>query len=226
MSDEPALLAAILAHPDEDTPRLMYADWLDEHGQPERAEFIRIQCDATADEAAADRAAELEGRNRAKWLAGLPAFGEAQWEFRRGFPEFLRVSGEVFLERFAAFARVPWLRSLWLYGLSPWDLRDFANQPWEPQWIELAFMMVWSSHTQLRNGPAFVALSMCSQLSQLRRLTVFRGDLDPECVQALATSPYTENLQHLCVLDHRGDRGEDTLLDPLRERFGDRLVIG
>ena len=43
MSDEDALLAAIAAHPDEDTPRLMYADWLDEHGQPVRAEFIRVQ---------------------------------------------------------------------------------------------------------------------------------------------------------------------------------------
>jgi uncharacterized protein (TIGR02996 family) len=44
MSDEDALLAAIAAHPDEDTPRLAYADWLDEHDRPIRAEFIRIQC--------------------------------------------------------------------------------------------------------------------------------------------------------------------------------------
>lgn len=34
-TDESALLAAIAAHPDEDTPRLMYADWLDENDQPE-----------------------------------------------------------------------------------------------------------------------------------------------------------------------------------------------
>ena len=43
MSDEDALLAAIAAHPDEDTPRLAYADWLDEHDRPIRAEFIRLQ---------------------------------------------------------------------------------------------------------------------------------------------------------------------------------------
>ena len=30
MSDEKALLAAIWEHPHEDTPRLVYADWLDE----------------------------------------------------------------------------------------------------------------------------------------------------------------------------------------------------
>ena len=43
MSDRAALLAAICAHPDEDTPRLAYADWLDEHGDGERAAFIRAQ---------------------------------------------------------------------------------------------------------------------------------------------------------------------------------------
>lgn len=42
------LLAGIAAHPDDDTPRLVFADWLDERGdQPDdalRAEFIRVQC--------------------------------------------------------------------------------------------------------------------------------------------------------------------------------------
>lgn len=37
------LLDAILAEPDEDVHRLVAADWLDDHGQPERAEFIRVQ---------------------------------------------------------------------------------------------------------------------------------------------------------------------------------------
>lgn len=45
MDDGTALLAAIRLHPDEDVPRLAYADWLDEHGQPERAEFCRVQCE-------------------------------------------------------------------------------------------------------------------------------------------------------------------------------------
>jgi uncharacterized protein (TIGR02996 family) len=44
MSEEAALLNAIRAHPDEDTPRLVYADWLQENDRPERAEFIRLQC--------------------------------------------------------------------------------------------------------------------------------------------------------------------------------------
>jgi uncharacterized protein (TIGR02996 family) len=44
VTDREALLAAILREPDEDMPRLAFADWLDENGEPERAEFIRVQC--------------------------------------------------------------------------------------------------------------------------------------------------------------------------------------
>jgi uncharacterized protein (TIGR02996 family) len=43
MSDRDALLAAIQAAPDDDAPRLIFADWLDEHGETGRAEFIRVQ---------------------------------------------------------------------------------------------------------------------------------------------------------------------------------------
>jgi uncharacterized protein (TIGR02996 family) len=44
MSDEAAFLAAIIAQPGEDTPRLAYADWLDENDAPLQADFIRTQC--------------------------------------------------------------------------------------------------------------------------------------------------------------------------------------
>ena len=33
----------ILANQDDDTPRLIFADWLEERGDP-RGEFIRVQC--------------------------------------------------------------------------------------------------------------------------------------------------------------------------------------
>src|SRR5262245_11304094 len=42
-SQDAALLAAVYADPHDDAPRLVYADWLDENGDPERAEFIRVQ---------------------------------------------------------------------------------------------------------------------------------------------------------------------------------------
>ena len=37
------LLQAILDNPEDDAVRLIYADWLEENGQDERAEFIRVQ---------------------------------------------------------------------------------------------------------------------------------------------------------------------------------------
>jgi uncharacterized protein (TIGR02996 family) len=40
-----ALFRAVLSHPDEDTPRLVFADWLQEHGEEKRAAFIRAQVD-------------------------------------------------------------------------------------------------------------------------------------------------------------------------------------
>ncbi len=43
VTDEQSLLRAVLLSPADDLPRLVLADWLDEHGQPERAEFIRVQ---------------------------------------------------------------------------------------------------------------------------------------------------------------------------------------
>ncbi len=39
-----ALLRAVVDNPADDFPRLVAADWLDDHDDPERAEFIRLQC--------------------------------------------------------------------------------------------------------------------------------------------------------------------------------------
>jgi uncharacterized protein (TIGR02996 family) len=43
MSDGDALLRAILEDPEDDAPRLIYADWLDGVGECDRAEIIRLQ---------------------------------------------------------------------------------------------------------------------------------------------------------------------------------------
>lgn len=45
MTDLDALLAAVCDRPDDDTPRLIYADELDDAGEAARAEFVRIQCE-------------------------------------------------------------------------------------------------------------------------------------------------------------------------------------
>lgn len=65
MTDRAALLAAIKAHPRELTPRLMYADWLDEFGTTDldraTSEFIRVSC---------PRASKLMPPEAFAWIAG------------------------------------------------------------------------------------------------------------------------------------------------------------
>jgi uncharacterized protein (TIGR02996 family) len=43
MSDRAALYAAVCANPDDDTVRLVMADWLEEHGEAKRARLIRAR---------------------------------------------------------------------------------------------------------------------------------------------------------------------------------------
>src|SRR5438034_1048195 len=90
-------LEAILEDPDDDAVRLIYADWLEEHDQPARAEFIRVQI-ALAGLASFDpRRAPLERRERTllaehekAWVGDLPQ-GVEQWQFSRGFVESIRL---------------------------------------------------------------------------------------------------------------------------------------
>jgi uncharacterized protein (TIGR02996 family) len=98
MTIDAAFLDAIIASPDEDAPRLVYADFLEEHGQPERAEFIRLQCEL-AKTPAGERRKALEAKERAlleahqeTWVWPLMS-PLLHWTFRRGFVEGLAHSG-------------------------------------------------------------------------------------------------------------------------------------
>jgi uncharacterized protein (TIGR02996 family) len=86
MTDATALLAAIRAAADDDAPRLVYADWLDEHGQPERAEFVRVQCELARRKSPAlrRRAAELLAARHDAFAGPLAAPG-LRFRFERGF---------------------------------------------------------------------------------------------------------------------------------------------
>jgi uncharacterized protein (TIGR02996 family) len=81
-------LAAINADLDDDTPRLVFADWLQENGDEPRAEFIRLQCAAARGEAGAAAADALLAEHRPRWLLGMPKGlrDRPSWcVFRRGF---------------------------------------------------------------------------------------------------------------------------------------------
>jgi uncharacterized protein (TIGR02996 family) len=71
MTDHDALVAAICNEPDEDTPRLALADWLEENDEPERAAFIRAQIEL-ARTAPWEPFAVLCRWRRREWLTGKP----------------------------------------------------------------------------------------------------------------------------------------------------------
>jgi uncharacterized protein (TIGR02996 family) len=123
-TDEQAFLAAIAAAPDDDTPRLVFADWLDERadspraaatsggsrgeaGGPNddrtRAELIRAQCRAatlkpgTKERRDLDRRAEqILAANAERWLVPLRSEFGGRWEFRRGFVGHVEMSAREF----------------------------------------------------------------------------------------------------------------------------------
>ena len=173
-SDGPALLAAILANPEDDTPRLVYADWLDENAQPFRAEFIRAQI-AVALGTATDRqriaAGHLFSSNRVAWF---PQF--IDWAatihrkkfdeyishpphhavfISRGFVSDISCSMDEFLSRAVAFLTCP-ITDVTITDRHPaeeYDSNDdFAGYRWDnedsPMWDAIPSVI----HKHLLNG--------------------------------------------------------------------------
>lgn len=130
MSDGDALEAAIRSCPEEDAPRLIFADWLEERGDDTRAEFVRLQCelarleaDGTAGQAlyeflcdrdhvtrpAADWTAIDDGIHRRVALATRAGDLEARFG-KRWAPKLPRRSGAefgAFRRGFAHFVSLP-----------------------------------------------------------------------------------------------------------------------
>lgn len=108
MDTRQALLRAVADSPDDDTPRLVYADWLDENGDPARAEFIRVQIELARTvpppgPALDPRRVKLRDCERVlireyrnEWEMPLRArLGNTLWgvRYERGFPQEIQVSG-------------------------------------------------------------------------------------------------------------------------------------
>jgi uncharacterized protein (TIGR02996 family) len=100
-TDEAPFLAAIQADPDDQAPRLIYADWLEERGDP-RGELIRIEEEMRALPVFSDRYWQLKPRRNElrehtppDWLEGMrygidchTRYGiDCQPLFRHGFPD-------------------------------------------------------------------------------------------------------------------------------------------
>jgi uncharacterized protein (TIGR02996 family) len=205
MSDD-ALYRAIVANPEEDTPRLVYADWLQENDRPEEAEFVRVQCrlEASAPDHPEyadwlDREAELELWLTArvpgpelKFPAGLEVEGGKRWwpSSRRGFPRFLEFDGHG--------------RS----GLRPMRAlaaalgRAFAVLP--TRWLVVRFVTV-DQLAELLRQPAVAGLD---------RITVqlnVTDDPQDEAARLIADCPHFRNLRGMDLGFLVGDVGAAAL---------------
>lgn len=134
MSDGDALLRAILDDPDDDAPRLVYADWLDEQGNSPRATFIRVQIELarlTADDPARDRLVQTERTlwraNRTAWTNWAPSWARVA-EFRRGFLEEIRCQAADFLAEVDRVCQQTPLQGVRLDGMDHFAVAVFRSR--------------------------------------------------------------------------------------------------
>jgi uncharacterized protein (TIGR02996 family) len=205
MTDGAALLQAILADPDDDTPRLAYADWLEEQGtDPARAEFIRLQIEFARREARGDASRWeltqrqqylLAGYERA-WTAELRPLLGRSWVFRRGFVEGVRMTAAQLLSRARAlFSRTP-VREVNLVNVDGRAAR-LARLPCLARLRALALY-------QLAPGD-LAALASSPHLTGLTLLNLGGNwQLTPDDVQSLGSSPYMGRLDTLVINNIHG----------------------
>lgn len=140
MTPDNPFLQALLAEPDSDTLRLALADWLDEHDDAPRAEFVRVQIELARGGPSPERRRELEicqsellRAHDTHWVAPLAAvLGLKQgrwggWVFRRGFVEYFRLPGVVVDGHGARLAALTPVRELLVTG-SP--IETAWAEPW------------------------------------------------------------------------------------------------
>ena len=221
---EGSFLEDIIAHIDDDTPRLVYADWLMENGHDERAEFIRVQIQRArlpewdpAQVALRLREQELIEAHGKTWLAQMPKIKGVEWlGFRRG------IVAEVGFSSFASLqanlgkvrAAAP-LEAVTTYWPSEGDeekksrkqplseLRELTltGRPWDDdvpkmaEWPQLATL-----HTLEVLGLAvedLSALLASPHLSNLRRLRLSSNGIGNAGVGILTQSPLLLSLEEL-----------------------------
>jgi uncharacterized protein (TIGR02996 family) len=221
-----AFLQAIIESPDDDAPRLVYADWLEDHGDPARAEFIRVQCELAKLTDEGPRQAELQARERQllathvkEWAEPVqsvlepwedwdgPVRRRGWWRFHRGLIDTVALSAETFLERAEALFRVSPIRRITLQG-AVGRTAHLAASPFLSRLVSLA----------TEGGEAHIGddglrhLLSSPHLSRLRALRLVNSELGHAGLTALAGSPLLGRLAALTVAG-----GADGLADPAIE---------
>jgi uncharacterized protein (TIGR02996 family) len=222
MTDGEALFAAVLREPDEDTPRLVYADWLEENDQAERAEFIRVQVELARAPTSAlfSQQKTLLARYEDEWLAplrapGQPLEGGAGALFRRGFVEVVWTSARRFLEKAGELFAVAPVRELRVTRANPEEYRRLMNSPRLARLRGLDL-------SDRRLGDDVVWGLLRSQFSPALRELRLRGCGITDVGAVLFTGE--SFARRLRELDLSHNPISTDLLDVLRERYGDVLV--
>ncbi|MFO0798339.1 MAG: TIGR02996 domain-containing protein [Gemmataceae bacterium] len=222
MTDEAALLAAVVAAPEADTPRLVLADWYDEHDDPDRAEFIRLQVRHSRLAPDEDgrplevRANELLGRNEERWVGPVRHLVLTQ-QFRRGFIEVVGVQAETFLAH-----------AVDLFDAAPVRLAFFVGAP-----DQLAAVFASPHFTRLRGlglrevgavGAQLLAASPGA--TGLEDLHLFSNDIGPAGATSIARSPYLPAVKALRLgWNWLGDEGLQALAESEHLQHLDTLDV-
>jgi uncharacterized protein (TIGR02996 family) len=210
MSTESALLRAIRDMPDEDTPRLMYADYLDENAttdaQQAQAEFIRVQIERSQlpegdprRNALEDRAHELLAEHECSWVGVAPDDMEelTDWRFERGFvtevaatPVFMRGPGA---DLCAAHPIRRWRVTSGDTGTNfPEDLKEAGQRGWAAR-LEAVDLTGWYSGLGELSG----FLGKRSNFERIRELNLIgRGPLEP-LAEIIENAPFRDQLRNL-----------------------------
>ncbi|HUR52977.1 MAG TPA: TIGR02996 domain-containing protein [Gemmataceae bacterium] len=143
MDDRHALMTAIVANPDEDTPRLVFADWLQEHGDEQdraRAEPIRLQIEydplkvgSAPRNKLQRRAVAIQKKHAKHWLGPLWPIIQKGWGdeldgvglFRRGLLFWWYVAPKQFLQKSHQKAVREWFP---LVGINDLTMHTRATQ--------------------------------------------------------------------------------------------------
>jgi uncharacterized protein (TIGR02996 family) len=221
-ADHRALFRAVLANPDEDVPRLMYADWLEEHGDAARAEFIRVQCrlaERMRDEVIpvsdpeyvrANEQARLLGP---RWMAELPVLRGVHWTgFRRGFPGVSVVSPTTLSRSGPKVWGAAPVEMVAVTGLNQTGANALAASPF----FGRVRVLTVESYYAGRDGIGPIRTLLRSpRVAGLRRLSFSYSHLTPETVAEVVDSPRLTGLEWVSLTGGSafGDEHADALLD-------------
>jgi uncharacterized protein (TIGR02996 family) len=205
VSERAAFVSAILNNLADDTPRLVFADWLQEHGDEARAEFIRCQIEAEKLPAKGrsktkpvKRAAALLKKHENQWCA-VAGLSEHRGAYVRGFIEGVRACPGDLARLTSALAVEPFTVRLWFGRRGP----DDEAEP-TPAWFRklaanpmLATVVSMDSETSGMGHELFSPLVKSPHLKNLGKIIFFEDYIGPKGVKAIADSPAPFMLRHL-----------------------------